>query len=201
MLLKGTNSKKLIVAFSAYQKSPTSMKFDLLNFFDKEYNDYSRHYYLDRHMAFYHKGIEGVSTNIEETVSHLKDKIKDFDEVNFTGISAGGYAAILFGSILKVNKVIAFRPMTMLPSMVPTYPYVDPKYDNLNTYINKTTQYFLYGQRNIDPVDDPLHFWHNAYHCDNINNFANVKLNDKFHMKNLKDKEILKNIFDNHLKN
>lgn len=56
------------------------------------------------------------SKTIGETLSMLKSIISEYDYKNilFIGNSSGGYAAILFGTLLSVSKILAFVPQTFL---------------------------------------------------------------------------------------
>lgn len=84
--------------------------FEFSNFLHQHFPNDEKHFYIDMNQCWYHKGIKGLSTTIDETISCLKNEIKTFEYVTFMGVSAGGYAAILFGSKLNVNTVIAFSP-------------------------------------------------------------------------------------------
>ena len=72
------------------------------------------------------------------------------------GISGGGYAAILFGSLLHIQFVLAFTPPTIL-----YLPDKEPRYRDLLPLMNSTTKYILYSDLSIT---DPLHPHHNS-HC------------------------------------
>jgi hypothetical protein len=182
--------KKIIVSFSGQGGSDMGSipRLEFVNFLEKHYNQYERHFYLDDYNKWYHCGIGGISTNVDTTVEYLKEKIKNFDEVIFIGSSAGGYAAILFGSLLNIEKVIAFRPQTT----VELQEGIDDKYINLKEYINKTTKYYIYGDIAIDIEKDPLH---HVSHCERINISPNVYVNTSYtiDLKMLRDNgELLK---------
>ena len=119
---------------------------------------------IDKNFAHYHKGIDGVSTNIDDTINFIRNKILGYKKVIFVGISAGGYAAILFGSLLNVNHVVAFVPQTILNKA-----YAN-KYTNLAPLINKTTDYKIYGDTAVTDISDN----HHQSHVRNIDNFKNV---------------------------
>jgi hypothetical protein len=67
---------------------------------------------------------------------YLKVKIKKYKKVIFIGNSMGGYGAILFGSILNINKIIAFAPQTFLDKRNRSR-YNDNRWENK---INKLNQ-------------------------------------------------------------
>ena len=107
------------------------------------------------------------------------------------GTSAGGYAAILFGSICNNdtdNNVISFIPQTILKDPI------NLKYSNLKYSINKNTKYILYGDTSITDTND----LHHILHCENIESFVNVKIikNDGCDLKTLRDKGVIKSLID-----
>ena len=191
------NNNKLIVSFSG-QKSrmDTIVQFEFVKFLAENFNNYDRHFYLDKYCKWYHRGIDKISTNIDETILYLKNIIDKYDEVIFIGNSAGGYAAILFGSLLNIDKVIAFKPQTILEPQI----YIDDKYINLQQHINSTTKYYIFGDINIDKSNDYLH---HILHCNNINIYPNVILNTNYELdlKKLRDNGILLEIMNSIINN
>ena len=92
------------------------LPFEFLTYLSKTYSrNTDLYFYIDKNQCWYHKGIEGISNNIDETVIYLKTLIKknNYKKIIFMGVSAGGYA-ILFGSLCNVNSVISFIPRTKL---------------------------------------------------------------------------------------
>lgn len=63
-----------------------------------------------RDSAWYQQGVEGISSSIDETVSVLAELLKEINpaRVFTTGMSMGGYAALLFGLKLNCDAVLAF---------------------------------------------------------------------------------------------
>jgi hypothetical protein len=140
-------------------------------------------FYIDPKKCWYHQGIEGISSNIETTANYLLNIIKNFKNIIFIGVSAGGYAAILFGSLLKVNNVVAFIPQTHLETPI------DVKYKDLSPFINNFTRYTLYG----DSTENSLH---DIEHCYRITEYNNVSITDEknMNMKKMRDDgRLLKN--------
>ena len=95
-------------------------------------------------------------------------------------MSSGGYAAILFGSLLKVKSVLAFIPQTIRRNQ-----NIDEKYRDISSYINNTTNYFLYGDKSIVNINDA----HHIYHCERIAHHSNVYLTkkEKLNLKKMRD--------------
>lgn len=60
---------------------------------------------------YYHKGIQGLGGNLEATLKALNEIIEDLPGDNIRiitlGCSMGGYGALLYGALLKVNKILA----------------------------------------------------------------------------------------------
>jgi hypothetical protein len=162
------NKKTLIVSFAGHGLGYGGIpKVEFVNFLTKHFSSHDAQYYLDEHCRCYHNGIKGLSTNVEETVEYLKTRFEGYDRVICIGASAGGYAAILFGSLLKVNTVIAFTPPTILNGEDK-----DKLYCNLNAHINPTTKYYIYGDEKIQDKTSP----HHINHCINVEQHSSVKV-------------------------
>jgi predicted esterase YcpF (UPF0227 family) len=188
------NNKNLIICFGGFLlKMGGILPFEFLNYLSSIYqNECDLVFFIDHKQCWYHKGIQGITSNIDETALYINSIIKDkyYKNIIFMGNSAGGYAAILFGSICNVSHVISFIPQTILENPI------DSNYSNLKDIINKTTKYTIYGNTN---TNDTLH---NISHCENIDCFTNVKLiktNDvtlKI-VKKMRDNGDIKRIIDN----
>lgn len=183
----------LFVSFSGYAKQYGGIpRFEFVNFFTKHFNEFNCHFYVDTYTSCYHKGISGISNNIDETVEYLRNEIKDYKNVVFIGCSSGGYAAILFGSLLSVTSVVAFTPPTIRIDI-----NIDEKYRDIRKYINNTTKYYLYGDLSVSNKKDP----HHISHCERISHFPNVFITkrDKINLKNIRDSgelyQILHSVF------
>ena len=109
------------------------------------------------------------------------------------GVSAGGYASILFGSLCNVNSVISFIPRTKLVNPI------DKKYEDLKSVINNTTDYIIYGNTRIENVNSN----HHISQCNNLDSFKNVKiiylygLNMRKLINNNTIKKNIDNVFNN----
>jgi len=70
----------------------------------------------DFHQAWYQKGVDQEIDTFDKVVNYLNEVISthNYKKTCFLGNSMGGYAAILFGTILNVDKVIAFTPQSFL---------------------------------------------------------------------------------------
>ena len=172
-ILKGNGNKDLvIISFGGIAKQfAGTPPFEFLRFLHQKFPQYDKYFYTDQHQNWYHKGIAGISTNIEETRDYLQNVIRDYKNVLFLGISAGGYAAILFGSMLQVTTILAFIPQTRLKTCENGIE-MNPSYLDLRNYIVHSTQYYIYGNPSI--LDENDH--HHVSHCEHIADFPNVHL-------------------------
>lgn len=181
-LVKLNGSKKVIVCFGGMRMSMWGIPpFEFLNYLSTACTEYDLMFYIDKHQCWYQKGIDGITKNIDETIIYLKNMISKYEKVLFMGVSAGGFAAILFGSHCNVNNVVAFLPQTIVSQT------------NLMNVIKKDTNYLLYGDPNKDPDDI-----HHISHCRNLGSFPNVKIIERpdLSVRELRDKGEIKMIID-----
>ena len=112
----GNNNKKLIVSFSAYktdaQDSFFERKQSLMRLKYKR-NDFDVLFVRNKN-NWYIGGLTGIGRNINHTIAFLKKEFIKYDNILCTGYSMGGYASLLFGSLLNVTEVIAIEPQTDL---------------------------------------------------------------------------------------
>lgn len=168
------------------------LPFEFLNYLSSIYlNKCDLYFFIDPHQCWYHKGIKNITNNIDETVLYLNNIIQKggYKKVIFMGVSAGGYAAILFGSLCNnINNVISFIPQTILKKPI------NLNYSNLKNVINKNTSYMLYG----DMSDHNIESLHHISHCKNLEHFQNVKIIEGKHgnLKKLRDDGFIKKTLD-----
>ena len=198
LFIKGTsqNNTELIISFAGnavrYGGIP---QFEFVNSLNKIYPNCDKLFYLDKTSRFYINGIQTISKSIEETTQYISSKIKDYKKVCFIGISAGGYASILYGSLLNIYYVLAFIPQTNLEIRKNIFDKDNIKYINLKNYINNKTKYKLIGNKNITDNNDI----HCIQQCDNIKDFENVNIiyKEKVNMREIRDSgELKKLIFE-----
>jgi hypothetical protein len=187
------NSKFLICCFGGMAlKMGGIIPFEFLNYLSKTYNNkYDLLFYIDKKQCCYHKGIDGITNNIEETVLYLNNKIskRNYEKIIFMGVSAGGYASILFGSLCNnINNVVSFIPKSNLTNPI------DEKYGNLKNIINQTTKYILIGDIRIKNIYNS----HHISQCENLKEKQNVHI-IKFNgvdLKKLRNNGFIKNLID-----
>jgi hypothetical protein len=163
--------------------------FEFLNYLSSIYsNSCDLYFFIDKNQCWYHEGIKDITNNIDETVLYINDIITNgnYEKVLFMGVSAGGYAAILFGSLCNVNHVISFIPQTILNN--------ESNYSNLKNIINKNTKYLLYGDKSVRDNKDV----HHISHCENLEHFINVKIikGEKCILKELRDTGYIRALID-----
>lgn len=181
-------SKTLMVSFGGCALSFGGIpRFEFMNTLDIHFPDFDRYFLIDKDGKWYHNGIEGISKNIDETLQYLRRISENYDSVFFMGTSAGGYAAILFGSLLNVKTVLVFIPQTLVK-----FQGMDVRYSNLNSIINTTTRYIVHGDMSVRNINGN----HHISHCENIESFENVKVikNEILNLKKLRDTGELINI-------
>ena len=183
-------NKNLIICFGGMAlKFGGILPFEFLNYLSSIQINCDLIFYIDKYQCWYHKGIQGITNNIEETILYLNNIIKDYEKVIFMGVSAGGYAAILFGSICNnVNHVISFIPQTILVNPI------NLNYSNLKKIINKNTKYILYGDKSVKNINDN----HHISQCKNIECFINVKINENedCYLNEIRDSGIIKTMIE-----
>lgn len=172
-------SKNIIICFGGMaQKFGQMMPFEFMRYLSGIYDDVDMCFYVDQHQCWYHNGLKGITSNINKTVKYIKSIIDSnaYDKIIFMGVSAGGYASILFGSLCGATHVVSFIPQTVLEEPI------NKKFKNLRNFINPKTKYLLYG--NIG-IEDETNI-HHINHCYNVSDFNNVTLKT-FKNKNVKD--------------
>jgi hypothetical protein len=132
-------NKNLIICFGGMAlKFGGILPFEFLNFLSLHYtNICDLIFFIDSQQCWYHNGIKDITNNIDETIIYINGIIKsgNYEKIIFMGVSAGGYASILFGSKCNnVNNVISFIPQTILKNPI------DESYSNLKNIINETTK-------------------------------------------------------------
>jgi len=163
-------SKTLIVSFAGHDKNYYGIpRFEFVNILEKYFPELSRYFYVDPLLQCYLKGIPGISQNIEETVQYLQPIVRKYEHVVFLGTSSGGYAATLLGSLLKVNVVVAFTPVTLLRQVLEQEL---EKWRDISLYIKDSTTYYIFGD---ESVKDPMHY-HHISHCERLQEVATTNV-------------------------
>lgn len=107
-------SKRLILAFGGIKGAlgmPTFEFYQSANLLQD-----SKIFFRDLSQNWYHAGLPGISRDIDETCDYIRSRIDALqpEEILFIGNSMGGYAAILFSTLLNTGKVVSFSPQTFI---------------------------------------------------------------------------------------
>lgn len=174
------DSEILVVAFSgmATQLSMPPAEF-MRTFLAK---NISVIFIKDFWQCWYQKGLLGLTKNIDETASFLKQELLKVNpkKIIFIGTSAGGYASILFGILLNIDEILSFSPQTYIEEQIfAKFKAADSRIDDLNFTspyldISKIPQLhsfsgninIYYGAQNGD----------DKQHAQNLSKFKSVKL-------------------------
>ena len=73
-------------------------------------------YLRDLNKAWFLRGLCGVTSGVEDTVSFLRSEVEAVGarRVIMTGYSLGGFAALLYGTMMGANEVHAISPQTFI---------------------------------------------------------------------------------------
>lgn len=135
LFMEDKSSDKLVVFFSA-ANAPSFNGYKMM----QEYA-VNKLFIRDPTRSWYGKKINGLCENPDELKELIAGVVNKFKSSNviFIGGSMGGYAAILFGILLKVGRIIAFGPQMILNSKMPNMPqrHTELKYQNLYDVFKK----------------------------------------------------------------
>lgn len=175
------DSDILIIAFGGNLQNIPDNYFEMQLFLSR-YN-HNKIFLKDVQAAYFHLGIPGISKNIAETAEYILEAISQQKcrKTLFMGSSAAGYAAILFGCLLKVDNVYAINPRTKFDRRVwERYPdfenlikqrKLDFYYSDLavilTAYPAKNTNIFI-----CHTLDEPI----DVEHAKHLESFENVSL-------------------------
>ena len=160
-------------------------KFELEGTFSKQENDVSSCDYLFIKDEIRPALGGGWYINPNESVQGLLDFLskqkKDYNKICATGISAGGFASILFGSLCKFDLVLAVDPQTILYDLETNEKILkrdglDDSFFDCKLHINKDTKYFLYN--NISKKYKECSFQEKLHH--KINSYRLRKFDNVF---------------------
>lgn len=111
-LVEQKGSKHLVVTFGGINRGIGLPVFEFFNILSESNID--KVFVRDFFQMWYLNGVDDTINTLEKLKVQLENIIKDYERVTFIGNSMGGYAAILFGTLLNVNKVISFAPQTFI---------------------------------------------------------------------------------------
>ncbi len=101
----------------------------------------------DPSMAWYLTGIDNLSTDVRSTVDFIHKYTYKYDKLLFFGSSMGGYAAILYGSLVNHNNKIinAFAPQVSISHDVdvPNHWTIKAVKERVDPYISEYDKKFI----------------------------------------------------------
>jgi acetyl esterase/lipase len=108
------DSSKLLIAFGGLSGKLGMPPFEFFSM-TREL-PIKRLFVRDLRQAWYHRGVPGHGDTVTGVAESLRELIArhDVERVVVAGSSAGGYAAILFGTLLGADTVISLGPQTVL---------------------------------------------------------------------------------------
>ena len=182
-LIEDKNTDTVIISFGGMGLDLNGeSQYALVSTLEKE--NISTIYFKDQTNAWYFNGVRGLSTDVMSTVSGINDllsKIKHTKTI-FFGVSAGGFAAILYGALCNADLVVAVNPQTLLQKGVECFAHGnlyklkwcnenDIIYrDLLNLIVPEKTKIEIYYGKD-EPVD--------AFHSTRMKSVDNVSIHPK----------------------
>jgi len=182
----GDSSDTLILSFGHMAHGGFANKQSLIR--KKFKNDnFDILYMRDVEKKWYLCGLPEIGDSFSDTLTFLKSVTSKYKNTIYIGSSMGGYASILFASLLKGSTSIAQMPQTDLDYVLNKNGCVNKfepiknkhsevwnAYKNLNLIINDSTKYIIGG------FNPKSHALHNPHHKNNIESHENVILPNDF---------------------
>lgn len=113
--IEDNKSDTLLILFAGMGWKDSIPTFIFYNFL-KSYTNVDKLFLRDINCRYYIAGIKNSTGDFKETIEMYRNLInrKKYKKVIAMGCSSGGFAAILYGQLLNIDKVIAFNPQTVL---------------------------------------------------------------------------------------
>lgn len=171
--------KPLLIAFAGMAGALGMLPFEFFQL-TKEIQ-INKVFIRDLNQVWYHSGLKNVSDNVDDTVAVLTNIISDCEteKVVAVGNSMGGYASILYGTLINAHAVHAFSPQTYLYETN----YIRNKNLLSKLHSNFPDKYFDLSrvlQLNNNSAEINVYFdslsHSDSFHAMNLSNLNNVKL-------------------------
>jgi len=182
-----SNSPNLLVSFGGIQQGLGIPVFEFFNSISDLNCD--KIFCRDFQQAWYQKGVDSELDSLNKVIEYLNDSISknQYEKICFIGNSMGGYAAILFGTILNVDRVISFAPQSYINwwnrllygdtrwktqiSKIYKFDEKRREYFDLKSHLKRKKGY----KTDINIFYSPNHK-HDKMHAERLKNNLNVKL-------------------------
>jgi pimeloyl-ACP methyl ester carboxylesterase len=179
-------SRKLILAFGGIKGALGMPTFEFYQ--SSSIINENRIFFRDFSQQWYHSGLRGMTRNVPETANYIRMLINRIapEEVIFIGNSMGGFAAILFSTLLDIGRVVSFSPQTFI-SPLKRLSTGDTrwKWDVLDTYRASLLKPKYYDLRHLldnSPRHNQIDIYASSLdrldmlHAKEISDFSNVHL-------------------------
>lgn len=110
----GSDSRTLLIAFGGMRGRIGMPPFEFLSLTGTI--PVKRLFVRDLRQAWYHRGMPGHGTMLVDVADALKELLAahEVERLVVAGNSSGGYAALVFGTLLGADTVLCFSPQTIL---------------------------------------------------------------------------------------
>lgn len=108
------NGENLYIFFGGIAAEIAMPPFEFYN--SSKILDENKIFIRDFSQCWYQNGLPGISEDIRSTAMHIESLIEEVkpQKIFLVGNSMGGYAAILFSSLIRQGEAIAFAPQTFI---------------------------------------------------------------------------------------
>lgn len=169
------NSNILYLSFANFNETYKT-QFDFYNVLNNE--GYKKFFVRDLSCTWYFNGLNGISNSIETTLNFIKKgiQISKATEVRVIGKGNGGFAALLFGTLLNADNIMVYNPVT----------YITPKLLKSNNPKRQNKLKRMNGNRyldlqNLEKSSSIIQIFYttnnkNILHVENIKNNKNLNI-------------------------
>lgn len=173
-------SQKLFIIFGGIASGIVMPPFEFYQ--SSKILDHNRVFVRDFKQSWYHAGLPGISKDLEGTRRCLTEIIERYapDETVMVGNSMGGFAAILFASLIGDSRAVAFAPQTFIGPRL-RWKHRDRRWKGL---IYRTYMRTLFSERHFDLAALPENgHWRADVH------YASTHVLDRIHGQNLANRD------------
>jgi predicted 2-oxoglutarate/Fe(II)-dependent dioxygenase YbiX len=172
------NDSDILIITFAGMGWKTSLPTFIFHNFLKDYKNIDKLFVRDLSCRYYLTCLKNNTSSLEETIKFLEKCIfkKVYSKIIALGCSSGGFAAILFGHLLKFTKVVVFSPQTVLTNKkedIIQDSYNAPKTCQWLRNLNKTNEFYqkCLDLKNFIPFNTTI----DIHYSKNANNGADKK--------------------------
>lgn len=166
--------KNLLISFGGIRQG---IGLPVFEFFNSIANiDCDKILLRDFNQAWYQKGVDSYIVNFEQVFLYLKSIIEknEYEKICFLGNSMGGYGAVVFGTLLNVDKIIAFAPQSFI-NIKNKIKYFDYRWikqiSSVYTFENRDNRFFdlkQYLKQNDNYVTEINLYYSSTHRLDRI---------------------------------